>query len=66
MVEVEDNLSELKKSIFSWPTLTRESREGLEPLRGLIVKHLEEMDDHVLAARGTRAQNSLHNVDFLS
>jgi len=41
MIEIEETLSELKKKI-SWPSLTCES-QGLEPLRALIVQHLEEM-----------------------
>ncbi len=43
MIEIEETLSELKNNIFSWSSLTSESREGLEPLRALIVQHLEEM-----------------------
>ena len=37
MIEIEETLSELKNNIFSWSSLTSESREGLEPLRALIV-----------------------------
>jgi hypothetical protein len=36
------NLVRTEKKI-SWLSLTCESQEGLEPLRALIVQHLEEM-----------------------
>jgi hypothetical protein len=40
MIEVETSLCELKTTVSAWPLL---SSEGLEPQRGLMVEHLEDM-----------------------
>ena len=40
MIEVEESLSELKKAISAWPSLTS---KGLEPQQGLMIMHLEDM-----------------------
>lgn len=72
MIEVEKSLSELKQTVSAWPALTG---DDLEPERGLMVEHLDDMlscleklggDDEVQTNSGVSGEDDDHTADDVS
>jgi len=69
IIKVEKSLFELKETVSAWPALLG---DDLEPERGLMVEHLEDMlscldnfcgDDEVQTNGGISGENDDHPID---
>jgi hypothetical protein len=72
MIEVENSLLKLKETVSAWPAFPG---DNLEPERGLMVEHLEDMlsclekfcgDDEVQTNSGVSGEDDDHTADDVS